>query len=185
MNTGGTLSEGDKGEIDPSGMLTDLDIEVPLLAEPPYYVEVAPLAEESAPVPVHSLAVPQRYQELGGVTCGTAALGMALEFASLGEGGSAPSTEELVDGLKRAGLLYEGVGTGVEELAYLARQHGYQGTYAFHDWDMDQLQAQLDQGRPVVAALGANGAGQPGHFVTVTGISADGQWVSYNDPTLY
>jgi hypothetical protein len=36
----------------------------------------------------------------------------------------------------------------------------------------------------VVVSLGANGEGQPGHFVTVTGISPDGRWVSYRDPTL-
>ncbi len=184
INTRVTLSEGDKGEIDPSGMLTGLDIDIPFLAEPPHYVEVVPQKVERKTLLDPSLAVPQRYQEAGEVTCGAAALGMALEYAELGgEGGSAPSTAALVADLRKAGLLYE-VGTGVEELAYVAREHGYRGTSAFHGWTLAQLREQLEQGRPVVVALGANGQGKPGHFVTVTGISEDGGWVSYNDPTF-
>jgi hypothetical protein len=72
----------------------------------------------------------------------------------------------------------------VEELAYLARGHGYRGTTAFHNWTLDQLGEQLSEGRPVVVSLAANGEDQSGHFVTLTGISDDGQWVSYNDPIL-
>jgi hypothetical protein len=117
------------------------------------------------------------------VTCGAAALGMALEFLSLNGEGDAPSQAALVADLKNSGLLYE-TGTGVEELAYLARQHGYRGTSAFHDWTLEQLGGQLAEGRPVVVSLGANGVDQPGHFVTLTGISEDGSWVSYNDPVL-
>ena len=100
----------------------------------------------------------------------------------MGRGVPLPRQPWLHD-LKNSGLLYE-TGTGVEELAFLARQHGYQGTSAFHDWTFDQLGEQLGEGRPVVVSLGANGEGQPGHFVTLTGISEDGQWVSYNDPMV-
>jgi hypothetical protein len=182
LNTGVTRSEGEEGEIDPSGSLRETGIEVPLWSEPPPYVEVDPPVVESAPVPVRSLAVPRRYQDPGDVTCGAAALGMALEFASLGEGTSPPSTDVLVEDLRTRGLLYEGVGTGAEELAYLARNHGYRGSYAFQDWTLAQLAAQLAEGRPPVVALGANGEGRPGHFVTVTGVSADETWIRYNDP---
>jgi len=117
------------------------------------------------------------------VTCGAAALGMALEFLSLNGEGIAPSQAALVGDLKNSGLLYE-TGTGVEELAYLARQYGYQGTTAFHDWSLEQLSEQLTAGKPVVVSLGLNGENQSGHFVALTGISADGKWVSYNDPVL-
>mgnify|MGYP006281624671 CR=1 FL=1 len=182
MNTGVRRSEGEEGEIDPSGPLRETGIEVPLWSEPPPYVEVSPQTEEGSPPIIKSLAVPRRYQDPGDVTCGAAALGMALEFASLGEGTSPPSTEVLVEDLRRRGLLYEGVGTGAEELAYLARNHGYRGSYAFQNWTLKQLAEQLAEGRPPVVALGANGEGQPGHFVTVTGVSEDGAWIRYNDP---
>lgn len=181
VNTGVTLSEGDTGELTPSGTLTTLNVKVPLPVDSPPYVEVSPQVARGMPS-VHGLAVPQRYQEPWDVNCGAAALGMVLDFLSRGEG--APSTTQLTSDLRRAGLLYEEVGTGVEELAYLARQHGYAGSYAFHDWTLDQLAEQLEQGNPVVVALGANGEGQPGHFVTVTGISDDGAYISYRDPTL-
>ncbi len=80
-------------------------------------------------------------------------------------------------------MMYD-FGTGVEELAYAAQNFGYKGTIPFHNWDLSDLQAELSEGRTPVVAIGSNGAGQPGHFVTVTGISPDGKWVSYNDPTL-
>ena len=171
-------------DLDPSGLITSWDgVEVPLLAAPPSYVELEPQQAEDSRQLVDSLAVPQRYQDPTDATCGAAALGMALDFLALNGEGSAPSQAALVYDLKEAGLLYE-TGTGVEELAYLARNHGYQGTSAFHDWTLAQLQEQLGAGNPVVVSLGANGRDQTGHFVTVTGISADGKWVSYNDPIL-
>jgi len=79
--------------------------------------------------------------------------------------------------------MYE-FGTGVEELAYAAQAFGYRGSLAFHDWSLAELRAQLDAGHPVVVALGTNGEEVPGHFVTVTGISADGEWVAYSDPAF-
>ena len=158
-------------------------LEVPLLAAPPDYVDLVPQESVDPSLKMDPLAVPQRYQDPLDNTCGAAALGMALEFLSLNGEGSAPSQETLVADLKNSGLLYE-TGTGVEELAFLARQHGYQGTNAFHDWTLAQLREQLETGKPVVVSLGSNGEKQAGHFVTLTGISADGKWVSYNDPIL-
>ncbi|HLC02081.1 MAG TPA: hypothetical protein VJK02_03525, partial [Anaerolineales bacterium] len=71
------------------------------------------------------------------------------------------------------------------------QSYGYKGSFAFHGASLDQLQAQLATGNPVVVSLGANGEATPGHFVTVTGVSPDGEshgdasrWVAYNDPTL-
>jgi len=155
---------------------------VPLMA-PPDFVDLEPLpALDPSPEEI-SLAIPQFYQDPEDVTCGAAALGMALEFLSLNGEGTAPSQEALVGDLKTSGLLYE-TGTGVEELAYLARQYGYLGTTAFHNWSLEQLSEQLTAGKPVVVSLGLNGENQSGHFVTLTGISEDGSWVSYNDPVL-
>ena len=184
INQNGSLSTEESERLTPAG-LADLAaaVEVPLLAAPPDYVDLVPQESVDPSFNMDSLAVPQRYQDPLDQTCGAAALGMALEFLSLNGEGDAPSQGSLVAGLKNSGLLYE-TGTGVEELAFLARGHGYQGTSAFHDWTLDQLRDQLEAGKPVVVSLGSNGEGQAGHFVTLTGISADGKWVSYNDPIL-
>jgi hypothetical protein len=179
-----SLSAGEEEELSPSGIVKYWEgVDVPLLDPPPSYVDLAPQHAADNPPAVPALAIPQRYQYPADVTCGAAALGMALEFLSLNGEGNAPSSEALVDELKNSGLLYE-TGTGVEELAYLARGQGYQGTTAFHNWTLEQLAEQLHLGKPVVVSLGANGVGKPGHFVTLSGVSADGKWVSYNDPIL-
>jgi len=120
-----------------------------------------------------------RYQAAGDVSCGVQALGMALD----GIDGSAPTSNSLLGFLQDQDMMYN-FGTGVEELAHAAQNFGYAGSLPFHGWSLDQLSATLAEGKPVVVALGANGADQPGHFVTVTGVSPDGRWVTYNDPTL-
>jgi len=187
-----SISSTAEEDLTPSGIIDYWQgVEVPLLAAPPSYVDLEPQINLDSPPSVRSLAIPQRYQDPSDVTCGAAALGMALEFLSLKGEGQAPSQGTMISALKNSGLLYE-TGTGVEELTFLARQNGYRGTTAFHDWTLEQLGGQLAAGRPVVVSLGANpsstlragGENQPGHFVTLTGISEDGSWVSYNDPVL-
>ncbi|MFA9402830.1 MAG: papain-like cysteine protease family protein, partial [Anaerolineales bacterium] len=126
-----------------------------------------------------SLSIPMRYQAAGDVSCGVQALGMALD----GIDGSAPTSNSLLGFLQDQDMMYD-FGTGVEELAHAAQNFGYAGSLPFHGWSLDQLSATLAEGKPVVVALGANGDGEPGHFVTVTGVSSDGRWVTYNDPTL-
>ncbi|MEE8567959.1 MAG: papain-like cysteine protease family protein, partial [Anaerolineales bacterium] len=123
--------------------------------------------------------IPMRYQAAGDVSCGVQALGMALD----GIDGSAPTSNSLLGFLQDQDMMYN-FGTGVEELAHAAQNFGYAGSLPFHGWSLDQLSTTLAEGKPVVVALGANGADQPGHFVTVTGVSPDGRWVTYNDPTL-
>ena len=154
-----------------------------LMAMPlPRVVPVRAVQGAMPPAPVVSLPVPMRYQDpadAGDVSCGLQALGMALD----GLGGAAPTSASMTDLLSRAGMLYE-YGTGVEELAFAAQSFGYAGSLPFHGATLDDLRAQLDLGRPVVVALGTSGEGQPGHFVTLTGISADGAWVTVNDPAL-
>jgi hypothetical protein len=88
-------------------------------------------------------------------------------------------------------MMYD-FGTGVEELAFAAQSFGYKGALPFHGGDLSTLASELAEGHPVVVSLGSNastslstgGEGQPGHFVTVTGISPDGDWIAFNDPTL-
>ena len=124
------------------------------------------------------LNLPMRWQDPSDPSCGVQALGMALD----GLGGSAPSSNSLWSFLEGRGMTYA-FGTGVEELAHAAQSFGYAGSLPFHQASLDDLSAELAAGRPVVVALGG-GEGAAGHFATLTGISPDGGWVSYNDPTL-
>lgn len=166
-----------------SGALTPLDFTVPMPL--PRRVEAFSVSAQSEPnstdsIPdFASLSIPMRYQAAGDVSCGVQALGMALD----GIHGSAPTSHSILGFLQDQGMMYD-FGTGVEELAHAAQNFGYAGSLPFHGWSRDQLMATLAEGKPVVVALGANGADQPGHFVTVTGVSPDGRWVTYNDPTL-
>ena len=159
------------------------EVEPPAEVESPGLIGLAPQIPSGAAGELVQLAVPQRYQEPDDPTCGAAALGMALEFLSLTEGGSVPDTDTLTKDLDASGFLYD-TGTGVEELAYLARAYGYRGASPFHGWTLEGLAGELAAGRPVVVSLGLNGQNQPGHFVTVTGMASDGSWVTYNDPVL-
>ena len=166
------------GEVAHPGSALPVVLAMPL----PRVVPARAVQGVQPPAPVVALPVPMRYQDPadgGDVSCGVQALGMALD----GLGGAAPTSGAITDLLQRAGMLYS-FGTGVEELAFAAQAYGYAGSLALHDGTLDDLRAQLDLGRPVVVGLGTNGAGQPGHFVTVTGISADGAWVVVNDPAV-
>ena len=166
-----------------SGALTPLDFAVPMPL--PRRVEAPLVSAYSEPnstdsIPdFTSLSIPMRYQAAGDVSCGVQALGMALD----GIDGSAPTSNSIQGFLQDQGMMYD-FGTGVEELAHAAQNFGYAGSLPFHSWSLDQLNTMLAEGKPVVVALGANGEWEPGHFVTVTGVSTDGNWISYNDPTL-
>ncbi len=166
-------ADGSPIELAEPGMLSPQLIPMPL----PRRVDPLPAAEAEGPS-FETLPVPMRYQDPDDVTCGVQALGMAL--SGLGEG--APSSAAIQTFLENNGVMYE-FGTGVEELAYAAQSLGYEGSLPFHDWTLDDVRAELSAGRSVVVSLGTNGEGNPGHFVTVTGISPDGQYVAYNDPT--
>src|SRR3990170_7550007 len=172
VNPAPARADGSAVEVATAGDLPPIEITVHVLA--PAFGEPAPIGTS-----IETIAVPVRYQDPGDVSCGVQALGMALDALP----GAAPTSSAMLGLLQDNGMMYE-FGTGVEELAYAAQSFGYKGSFAFHGASIDQLQAQLATGRPVVVSLGANGEGTPGHFVTVTGVSADGQWVAYNDPTL-
>ncbi len=175
------LSEGIQGESHPSDSFSAADLQIPVLIQQPRYIEVGPLSTQEPISFSRNLAVPLRSQGVGDKTCGLATLGMAMEFIDMGSSDGPPTQQQLVSFLTRQDLLYQW-GTGVQELAYAAREFGYRGSYAFSNWNLDQLKEQIEKGQPVVVSLGTNGISQPGHLVTVTGISDDGKWVAYNDP---
>ena len=175
VNPHPATADGDLTSVEAVGELVPLEA---VISMPAPRADVVPLGDVSAPS-FSSLSVPVRYQDPSDVSCGVQALGMALD----GLGAGAPASSALLGFLQGNGMMYD-FGTGVEELAYAAQSFGYRGSYAFHNASLADLAGELASGSPVVVSLGSNGADSPGHFVTVTGISPDGQWVTYNDPTL-
>ncbi|MFN2149395.1 MAG: C39 family peptidase [Anaerolineales bacterium] len=175
-----TNHEGSAPQLPGSGeslhSLQPLDVPAPpfVLADPETVLQPEALGAD-----FETLAVSLRRQEPGDLSCGVQALGMALD----GLDGAGPTSATLLAFLQAQGYLYE-FGTGVEELAAAAVHFGYAGAYSFHGWSLDQLRQELAAGRPVVLDLGANGPGQPGHFITLTGISPDSHWLAFHDPLL-
>ena len=166
------------GEVASPGSFLPVQVVIPMPL--PRQADASPVrVAVGVPASVPGIEIPLRYQNPDDVSCGVQALGMALD----GLEGAAPTSQALLGFLQDQGMMYD-FGTGVEELAYAAQSFGYRGSYAFHGASLEDLAAQLAAGSPAVVSLGANGEGVPGHFVTVTGISPDGKWVSYNDPTL-
>ncbi len=164
------------GEVASPGSLLPIQAVIPMPL--PRLAEASQaLVALGAPANVPGIQIPLRYQNPDDVSCGVQALGMALD----GLEGAAPTSSALLGFLQDNGMMYD-FGTGVEELAYAAQSFGYHGSYAFHGASLEDLAAQLAAGSPVVVSLGANGEGVPGHFVTVTGISADGKWVVLQRP---
>jgi hypothetical protein len=158
--------------------LTPLDQIIPM-PPPPLALSISESSAEPSLPTFAALSLPLRQQDPSDPTCGTQALGMALDGLS----GSAPSSSSLWGFLESQSMTYD-FGTGVEELAHAAQSFGYAGSLPFHDANLADLKTELVAGRPVVVSLGSNGEDQPGHFVTLTGVSPDGAWVSYNDPVI-
>jgi hypothetical protein len=178
IDTDPVNADGSTGETDDPGAIkpveSDLEGDGPRIIGP---VLLAPSGV--SPPDFDKVDIPIRWQEPTDVSCGVQALGMAFD----GLGGGSPTSSAILEHLQSNNMMYD-FGTGVEELAYAAQTFGYEGTRPFHNWSLSDLQDELNEGRAPLVAIGANGAGKPGHFVTVTGISPDGKWVSYNDPTL-
>lgn len=181
-------SSGDLSSLVDSSSLNVIDFTSPFslgsgssssVGADPVFAELIPLPSNPAAPAFDRLDVRQRYQNPNDVSCGVQALGMALD----GLGSPGPTSSALLDYLDSNGMLYD-FGTGVEELAFAAQSFGYADSLPFHGGSLALLQSELAAGRPVVVDLGVNGEDQPGHFVTVTGVSPDGSWVAFNDPTL-
>ncbi|NQS90819.1 MAG: C39 family peptidase, partial [Chloroflexi bacterium] len=181
VNPDVVLSEGNQGESHPSDIFIPVKNPFPITVDLPPYVQVKPQSIENFQNDGSDLAVPLRSQGFGQVNCGPAALDIALTFLGPVSDRTLPTTQQITSFLSSRGLMYDW-GTGVEELAFAAREFGYAGSTAFHDWSFEELADQQGQGVPVVLSLGTNGADQPGHFVTLSGISEDGLWITVIDP---
>lgn len=162
--------EGDQGDSTPSGGLA---LQTPLglgLALPPTFVDLEPQAREKS-----------TFNKVENVSCGPAALALALDLMDKSDNPQTPSALLLERYLKERGLLYKW-GTGVEELVFAARNFGYPAAQTFHRWNLEEVVRTLKSGQPLVVPLGINGSQQPGHFVVLTGISSDGNWFYCKDP---
>ena len=164
------LPEGDLGDITPSGGPISQE---PLLigaVDPPPFVELQPVElEGESDIPAED------------VSCGPAALAGAMDLIRRQDDQLGPDASELETFLRDRGLMYSW-GTGVEELVYAARNFGFPGTRAEHDWGLEDLFQELEHGNPLVVPLGLNGPDQPGHFLLLTGFSQDKEWIYCTDP---
>ena len=175
MNPDAILSEGNQGETLPSGSLVPGSISLPVSMDSPAYVELESpsISQESS---LEILA-----GDIENVNCGPAALVLAMELLNPDGKNSRPNNNIMSDFMSSRGIIYDW-GTGVEELAYTAREFGYEGSFSFHGWRLEQLVEILKQGKPVVVPLGTNGENRPGHFVVLSNISEDGKWITCQDP---
>ncbi|HUN23567.1 MAG TPA: C39 family peptidase [Anaerolineales bacterium] len=119
---------------------------------------------------------PVIFQDPNQPTCGAASLAMAMGAW----GKDAPSQAEILAFMQANNLQHE-YGTGVEELAYTARQMGFEGSYYFCNGSFATIADEVSKGHPVQVSIQLEGYAQPtGHFVTITSISDS--VVTYNDP---
>ncbi len=175
INPDVVLSEGNVGETHPSDSFSPVDISLPVLLDSPPFVALEPHTSEQVIVD----NTPAR--DFSDVNCGPSALAHALYMLNPAEKIPETTLNQLSSFLAARGLMYDW-GTGIEELTFAAREIGFKGSYFFQDWSFEKLAEVLRQAKPVVVSLGTNGSEQPGHFVTLTGISADGDWINIYDP---
>jgi len=176
VNPDAVLSEGNLADSLPSGSFVPAGISLPVLVDPPIYVEL-----KSQPTTQYNTFSDSSKSEIN-VNCGPAALAQSLRILDPEGINLQPTTNQLSAFMSKRGLMYDW-GTGVEELAYAAREFGYEGSIPFKGWSLEQVAEVLNQGKSVVIPLGTNGENRPGHFVTLTDISEDGRWITIQDST--
>jgi predicted double-glycine peptidase len=137
------------------------------------------------PVRATTLEVPLRMQDPESVYCGAASLGMAFDYYETKNAKKEnPNNDRIIGWMKSRNLFYD-FGTGAEELTYTAREMGYTGSYNFCGWATDKLAKELREGHPVTIAIKLEGYAQStGHFITITGVSADNKTFAFNDPLI-
>lgn len=175
VNPDAVLSEGNLADSVPSDSFFPAAVWIPAMVDPPNYVELE--SQKAA----QDISLADFSGSFDDVNCGPASLAQALNLLDPDANDQLSRTDQISDFMAARGLMYEW-GTGVEELAYAAREFGFEGSMPFHDWSLERLTEYLHQGSPVVVSLGMNGKERPGHFVTLTGISEDGRWISFQDP---
>jgi predicted double-glycine peptidase len=132
------------------------------------------------------LAVPVRLQDKLGTdyACSPTSMGMVFDYYHA-QDASRPTqdTQTIIDHMKGKGWFTEGKGIPADDAAEVARQLGYENSYFFTNWTLDNLRQEINAGHPVITTI-REGVGTSGyaHSVVVTGISPDGQTVFINDP---
>lgn len=138
--------------------------------------------------PAFRLVVPFRTQKDGSrwqtSNCGPATLGMLLD----GYGMSGHETDDLRFRMHTyQGTVGMRTGTGLEHVAHVAEDlglatHGlYNASGSYHTWSLDDIVAELRQGRPVMPLVRLylvpgyeNLAPRWGHYILLTGITSHG-----------
>ena len=114
--------------------------------------------------------------------CGSAAISMVMRYW----GGRSPQAERsginLADPDRIQSALYSPAARGIpaSSMKRYFLDSGYRVVDFAGNWD--DLQHHLREGRPLIVVLRASGRLGPLHYVVVTGIDAEGQYVFVHDP---
>lgn len=132
------------------------------------------------------LAVPVRQQgKLGkGYACSPTSMGMVFDYYHAQDAANpTQDTQAVIDHMKGEGWFTDGKGISADHAAEAARQLGYEKSYFFTNWSLENLRAEINAGHPVITTVRVGiGATGNAHSVVVTGISSDGSKVTINDP---
>ena len=131
----------------------------------------------SAQPPGESIDVPFVAQTADG--CGSAAISMVMQYW---ENRSGRSASNLADPERIQSKLYSRAAGGIpasKMRAYFV-ESGYQAFAFPGNWN--DLQVQIQKGRPLIVSLKASGPLGPLHYVVVTGIDAEREYVYVHDP---
>jgi ABC-type bacteriocin/lantibiotic exporter with double-glycine peptidase domain len=131
----------------------------------------------AAETPAIWLDVPFVAQSRDG--CGSASISMIIEYWEKKTGRSGPSS---ADAARIQSALFSTTAGGIPASAMQRyfEESGYR-VFAFQgEWD--DLKHHLEQGRPLIVSLKANGPHGPLHYVVVVGIDSERGYVFVNDP---
>lgn len=140
------------------------------------FVDPEPIGSAGDPGPVvETIPVDVIHAEPGDDSGAIPAIGMAMG----GEGGNPPSLHDIQDYLNDNGSNEDGE-LDLDELANAADHFGADGSEGFTGGDLNLVLDELNDGRTPVVVLGTEDGEE--RFVTVTGISDDGEWIAFIDP---
>ena len=111
--------------------------------------------------------------------CGSASISMIIQYWEKKAGQSGPSS---ADAAKIQSALYSRAAGGIPASAmqHYFEESGYRVFVFQGEWE--DLRHHLEQGRPLIVSLKANGPHEPLHYVVVMGIDSERDYVFVNDP---
>jgi predicted double-glycine peptidase len=111
--------------------------------------------------------------------CGSASISMIMQYWEKKDG---PAGQSAADPAKIQSALFSPAGGRIPASAMQRyfEESGYRVFVFNAEWD--DLKHQLEQGRPLIVSLKANGPHGPLHYVVVVGIDSERGYVFVNDP---